>query len=310
MIFADNHQSPGRQAQVHSPDPRCPAVSASPPTIAGIEYMFDHGLQADPAAERSAARQMPKGEGEESCVNGADLTDRSARRRRAVVPPKQPGRGAGGLPRLGVLMPTLLEPGHRFTGTAPTDVGSLTHLLIATHAAAASAPAISAEDGSCSGPAVSLESLYAIGYAAVEANPNRTQVIVTQAASLAYRYLTAYLPQGWVLLGGEYDCGPRGRVDVAWQHPDREVVIFDEVKTSRVRTTTPPPTWLTQTRRYTAAGVARFGLRFAGTRLLPLQNMGLAWLVGDGLPVTRIRPTAADPFAAPASGGLGLGGRS
>lgn len=185
-------------------------------------------------------------------------------------------------------MPTLLPTKPVFTGTNNRDLGTLAHALIGSHVQFVHGTAV---------PGDLLERMYAVAYAVIDANPNRTRVLATEAASYAYRYLTTFVPDApWRLLGVEYDTGS-GEVDLAWTDDTSGQVFFDEVKTSRVHDgRRPEPKWVTQCRRYAAAGTDRFGERFIGVRLLPLMPTSVARLVLVGAPLRVLSPTAADPL--------------
>lgn len=198
-------------------------------------------------------------------------------------------------------MPTLLPSRPTFTGRNPADLGTLTHALIGSHVQ-------SVTDGGESGADVEdlLSRMYAVAYAVIDANPNATRVLATEAASLSTRYLTEFPPMPpWRLLGVEYDTG-EGRVDLAWVNDTTGEVFFDEVKTSRVANGRQvPPTWLSQAGRYSAAGTDRFGAAFLGTRLVPLMAAGTARLVRHRQPVVLLYPTPALPLRhAPRAGAV------
>jgi hypothetical protein len=87
------------------------------------------------------------------------------------------------------------------------------------------------------------------------------------AAGAAAVYVQRFMPPApWRWLGSEIDLGEHGRVDLAWE---AEVVLFDEIKTgdaAAVRQGEGPTA--RQVDRYTRAGAARYGVRFAGVRLI------------------------------------------
>jgi hypothetical protein len=173
------------------------------------------------------------------------------------------------------------------TGTASSDVGVLTHALVAAYAALREHDTF---------PPGLLDSMFAFAEATVQANPNRRRVLCAEASGLAFRYLTRLAPAyPWALLGVEHDTDGGGRVDAAWFHTVDGHVLFDELKTSRVATQKMPTTWIPQARRYAVAGQATFGDRFLGTRLLPVNVMRLARLVPAAGPCTRISPTRGLP---------------
>ncbi|NYD40026.1 hypothetical protein [Nocardioides panaciterrulae] len=194
-------------------------------------------------------------------------------------------------------MPTLLPQSTPFTGRGTSDLGSLTHGLIGSHIQFLS-------DGQV--PSNLLERMYAVAYALIEANPNATRVLATEAASLAFRYLTEFPPRPpWRLLGVEYDTG-EGPVDLAWANTSTNEMFFDEVKTSRVATGRQVPSaWLAQTRRYAAAGAAAMGESFLGVRLVPLMAADTARLVRHGEPVRLLAHTAEAPLRLAARSGGG-----
>ncbi|MGY1615913.1 hypothetical protein ACI797_04155 [Geodermatophilus sp. SYSU D00691] len=130
----------------------------------------------------------------------------------------------------------------------------------------------------------------------VKANPNRRRVVAAEAVSLAYRYLTQLAPQTpWRLHGVEFETG-QGPVDVAWIHETDGRVLFDELKTTRIATRKVPTSWGSQIRRYTTAGVGRYGAAFAGVRLLPINAPHLARLSQSSAFWVAIAPTPGDPF--------------
>lgn len=90
---------------------------------------------------------------------------------------------------------------------------------------------------------------------------------------LVSSYMRRYLPANTTLfLGTELSAGD-GRVDLGWSN--QEVgVFFDELKTWRHHTTLIDHSASLQIRRYLDAGVAEFGDRFAGVRLLTLGHSG------------------------------------
>lgn len=94
----------------------------------------------------------------------------------------------------------------------------------------------------------------------------------TRVTGLVSQYLKEFLPPSpSVFLGTELAAG-RGRVDLAWQHPEVGV-WFDELKTWRhVQVGFDEPTW-GQVRRYLDAGITTYGEDFAGLRLLTLGNL-------------------------------------
>lgn len=190
-------------------------------------------------------------------------------------------------------MPALLPSRSTFTGRGPGDLGSLTHVLVGSHVQFV-----------CDHDAIDRESshdllarMYAVASALIDATPNATRVLATEAASLAFRYLSDLRPaQPWMLLGVEHDTGA-GFVDVAWVHAATRQVMFDELKTSRVsKGRQVPPRWIAQARRYAGAGTLRHGDGFLGVRLLPLMPHGVARLVREGEPLHTLNPTVAEPL--------------
>jgi hypothetical protein len=192
----------------------------------------------------------------------------------------------------------------RFTGHGTSDVGSLTHVLIGAHVEYVHSTQHTVPATVMA--ANLLNQMFAAACDLITANPNATRVLATQAASLASRYLTDFVPDlTWRLLGVEHATS-RGRVDLAWVHDQTDIVFFDEVKTSRVtNANTLPASWVTQARRYSAAGAEQHEDRFLGTRLIPLMALDSARLVpAQGtlmlLASTAPRPTA---LAGPSTGG-------
>jgi len=234
------------------------------------------------------------------------------------------------------LVPALVGDA-RITGSRGSDVGALTHAAIAL-----TVPALLVD--TVTSP-VLLDHLYTLCEAMVDANPNKRQVLVTEAAGFAYRYLTTYVPSPpWTLMAAEYDlkCDAQGRgtasaasrrggrVDLAWFNMDTGEVFFDEVKTTRLRVREHggrdgaagvPSAWLDQVGRYAVAGSRLFGPAFVGVRLLPLRAMSARWLIqaGDRVLVSRLALTPEQPLrvlglrptgsAGPESGGRVIEGR-
>lgn len=185
-------------------------------------------------------------------------------------------------------MPTLLPSRPTFTGRGTSDLGTLTHGLIGSHVQFVTG---GEEQGDL------LARMYAVAYAVIDANPNATRVLATEAASLAHRYLCEFPPsRPWRLLGVEFDTGD-GPVDLAWVNDTTGEVFFDEVKTSRVSNGRQvPPVWLEQAHRYASAGDARFAEAFLGTRLVPLMAADTVRLIRHRRPVARLAPTPAEPL--------------
>lgn len=186
-------------------------------------------------------------------------------------------------------MPTVLPLRSSYTGRNPSDVGSLTHLLIGAHVQFALAEPDNVHD--------LIARMYAVSYAVIDANPNARRVLATEAVSLAHSYLTNLLPaHPWRLLGVEYETG-QGRADVAWVNDQSYEVFFDEVKTSRVSNGRHlPPNWVAQATRYAAAGMDHFGEDFLGTRLVALMGDRPVRLVRVAAPMVLLSPTASEPM--------------
>ena len=209
------------------------------------------------------------------------------------------------------------EPAAGITGTRGSDVGALTHVAIRLTVPALLAGTV-AEHGL-------LDHLYSLCEGFVAANPNKRQVLVTEAAGFAHRYLTTCVPSPpWTLMATEYnlDRGAKtsqattaslrrdGRADLAWFNIDSGDVFFDEVKTTRLQVRSRglqsvaagvPTSWLDQAGRYAAAGSRLFGPRFLGVRLLPLRGMSDRWLVqaGDRTLVSRLALSPGQPTPVP-----------
>ncbi|MCF6506844.1 hypothetical protein E9549_05405 [Blastococcus sp. MG754426] len=98
---------------------------------------------------------------------------------------------------------------------------------------------------------------------------DRARIRVT---GMATQYLTHFMPPSpAVFLGAELAAGG-GRVDLAWDDPEMGV-FFDEIKTWRhVQATLDEDTW-TQVHRYLDAGIAAYGDRFAGVRVITLSHL-------------------------------------
>lgn len=255
-------------------------------TVIRIEHLFESNVEDT--------------KGQPTWRKGTEPGSRSSARPRTG--PSSPNPTRGGRGSLGVLMPTLLPARATFTGRGTADLGSLTHGLIGVHV-----PFLTPTHSGVGVPGDLLARMYTVAYAVIDANPNATRVLATEAASLAYRYLTELPPAApWRLLGVEYDTGA-GPVDVAWVHEETGEVFFDEVKTSRVvngRQT--PASWVDQARRYATAGTARFDDLFLGVRLVPLVGAHATRLVRHRMPVVPLAPTAVEPFAVSVRGGGAL----
>lgn len=249
-------------------------------TVLHIEHTFDTSIQG---VEEQSTWQTETEPGSRSSARPRTGPDSPS--------PKRRGRGS-----LGVLMPTLLPSRPTFTGRGTSDLGSLAHALIGSHAQFLTHPDTST-GGAPVVPGDLLDRMYAVAYAVIDANPNATRVLATEAASLAFRYLREFPPAApWELMAVEYETG-NGPVDLAWVNDATGSIFFDEVKTSRVSTgRRVPDAWVNQSRRYSTAGAARFGEAFLGTRLVPLMAANTTRLVVALRPVVLLSPTAADPL--------------
>lgn len=109
---------------------------------------------------------------------------------------------------------------------------------------------------------------------------DRARVRVT---GMATQYLTHFVPPAPAgFLGAELAAGT-GRVDLGWDDPTAGV-FFDEIKTWRhVQATLDEDTW-TQVHRYLDHGIATYGDRFAGVRVITLSHLrSCAWISPMGL---------------------------
>ncbi|GAA4372843.1 hypothetical protein [Nocardioides caricicola] len=297
-----DHPSRNLQTSTHASARDLDADPGVDATVPDIEHLFDAG-GATVLPFQKDNRTAPKG----AAWHGETDSNRfrsPARPSTGITSPaavaspnteRSAGRGS-----LGVLMPTLLSTNAVFTGRRASDLGSLTHLLVGSHV-----QFISLSLDGTGVPVDLLDRMYAVAYAVIDANPNARRVLATEAASLALRYLTEFPPAApWRLLGVEYDTG-NGRVDLAWWNGDTCEVFFDEVKTSRVSGRQVSPAWLDQSRRYSAAGAARFGESFLGTRLVPLTTSGTVHLVREGEPIVALSPIHSAPLQCTAPVGSG-----
>jgi hypothetical protein len=93
-----------------------------------------------------------------------------------------------------------------------------------------------------------------------------------RVTGMVAQYLTHFVPPApTVFLGTELAAGT-GRVDLAWDDPTAGV-FFDEIKTWRhVQATLDEDTW-TQVHRYLDHGIATYGDRFAGVRVITLSHL-------------------------------------
>lgn len=256
-----------------------------------FEHTFDTSSEGQPTwqadTETGARSSARPSTGPSSPASSARPASTSASTRTSRQHTKGTGRGS-----LGVLMPTLLPSRPKFTGRNTNDVGSLTHALIGFHVGF-----LTSNTTEVVVPGDLLERMFVIAYALIDANPNATRVLATEACSLAYRYLTQFPPAApWRLLGVEYDTGC-GRVDLAWANDTTGEVFFDEVKTSLVHHgRSVPRTWVSQASRYSEGGHVRFGETFRGTRLVMLTGADITGLVTHQDPVVMLSPTATEPL--------------
>lgn len=186
-------------------------------------------------------------------------------------------------PSLTVMLPSGPVP-VPVSAAKPVGVGTLAHLVIGLLA-----PSV---EGS---PERIADSCLTLAHELAAPSP-RSRGNAVLAAGFAVEYLRLLRPvPPWTVLGVEYDTGA-GRVDLAYRNPRTRAVFFDEVKTTHVPLVQPSREWIQQTRRYSAAGVAEFGSRFAGTRLLPLGSRHLTALVaGDGQ-IVSVTPSPDEPL--------------
>ena len=111
---------------------------------------------------------------------------------------------------------------------------------------------------------------------------------------LVSSYLSRYLPSPETLfLGTELSAGS-GRVDLAWSSP-AVGVFFDELKTWRHHTTMLDHSTNDQIHRYLDAGLAEFGDRFAGVRLLTLGHSGSSLAITRDGTVEPLTESALSP---------------
>lgn len=170
-------------------------------------------------------------------------------------------------------MPALELP-TGLSGYKPSDVGVLTHALIAgllPHVRALDRFALPERVHDLAASLVSGR------------NINRRRSLQLVAAQHACTYLRrAALPPPWELAGAEFDTGS-GRVDVAWRDTRDDCWLYDEVKTMNRPLTAVDPVWMPQLTRYLAAGADRHRERFLGVRLVPLGSLHLTGLLSrDG----------------------------
>lgn len=142
-------------------------------------------------------------------------------------------------------------------------IGILTHKVIGQVA-----PAAQWRDRAAY-PALVRES---VGALVTDKSLGRLDRARTRVTGLTTQYLREFLPPTSArFLGTELAAG-RGRVDLAWQHPEAGV-WFDELKTWRhSQVGFDDATWQ-QVHRYLDAGTTTFGDDFAGLRLLTLGNL-------------------------------------
>lgn len=220
---------------------------------------------------------------------------------RAAASPRPPRTGPGqptdGRPAVqdGPAIP--VHPLRRpVTADRPTDVGTVTHAVIATLADRAR---------HLTAAQVADETIAAAGQMVVNKVASRRRAVWFEAVGHASLYLRTAVPTAdWTFLGAELATGD-GPVDLAWEHPVVGV-LYDEIKTtSHGGVTDPGQAYLDQATRYAAAGAVEHGHRFLGVRLIVLGGMRASRLIrsdGTVLPLTGNDP-ASTTAASPNDGG-------
>jgi hypothetical protein len=118
----------------------------------------------------------------------------------------------------------------------------------------------------------------------------------SRVAGMTSMYLQQVAPGPDTTFLGAEIAADTGRVDLAWDCPTLGV-FFDELKTWRHALPTLDRDTVEQINRYRTFGLATFGPRFAGVRLLPLGALPQAlWFTPDGL-THRLSESPADPAA-------------
>ncbi|MBR7744353.1 hypothetical protein KC207_13750 [Phycicoccus sp. BSK3Z-2] len=121
----------------------------------------------------------------------------------------------------------------------------------------------------------------------------KTRMLVAGHAS---KYVTRFLPSaGATFLGAEVPV-VRGRVDLAWSHPDCGV-WFDEIKVWRHARTVWDWRTYDQIERYLSAGSAMFGDAFTGVRLVVTGHTYDCVLVDPGGEVIPLAESVLAPTA-------------
>lgn len=93
-------------------------------------------------------------------------------------------------------------------------------------------------------------------------------------------YFSMFFRSTWEFIGAEVSLGA-GRVDLLWRTA-ADLVVIDEVKMAGASDHIDDASTVAQIQRYSDAGLAEFGDRFAGVRLLPLGAPGRALWCAPG----------------------------
>lgn len=187
---------------------------------------------------------------------------------------------------VGVLMPAL-ELTRPLSGRRPNDIGVVTHAIVqmlAPHIADIPAVLIPEKVLDVASALVSIPGV------------SERRALITTASGNACVYLRRLAPIDWDLLGCEFPVAEGSRVDLAYRHPVDGRVFFDEIKTTKVGLSRPTPEHLAQCDRYRAAGLDKFGNRFAGVRLLYLGALNASRLITPTGDPTHIAPTRQQPL--------------
>lgn len=97
-----------------------------------------------------------------------------------------------------------------------------------------------------------------------------------ELASKIEAYMARARPRSpWQLVGVEEGLY-HSRLDLLWWHPALLALVIDELKSGRADRTSPSA--YGQVRRLVLDGATRWGERFAGVRVVPMELLSQAWM--------------------------------
>lgn len=254
----------------------------------------DRGAVVVPFPSATDRTRVRRDEESSAWRTGADDSPSSARRSTGTTSPpdaRRPKRARRGPNPIGVLMPSIALPAD-LSGSRPTDVGVLTHAVVAIlapHLRDMSPWTLPERVLDVTGSLINFQ------------RTTKARPLMLTAAGHASFYLRRLAPAPpWELLGSEYRVSDeddnRGRVDLAWQHSETGQVMFDELKTTSRAIETINNVWRGQVNRYADAGKKTHGDLFVGVRLLPLGALYMSSLITARQHTIRLDPTPEQPL--------------